>query len=428
MKKLLSLQNKRELRLRMIKYEEKTLNSGLRVIVNEDRNTELVAVNMLYKVGAKNEDENHTGFAHLFEHLMFSGSENFSDFDMLINSLGGESNAFTNNDITNFYVTVPYIYLETILRIEADRMNNLLIDDWHLNVQKKVVCEEFKQRYLNQPYGDLYKEMRELSFKVHPYKWQTIGKDISHIESADLDTVKRFYDEYYLPNNAVLSISGKVKCEEVFELAEEIFCFPAGKEKQIRYSQEPIQKENRQKTVFRDVPSDIIMITFPMCERKNKDFYTYDILSDLLSNGTSSRMYISLVQEKKAFTGIDAVLSGDDDKGLFIIVGKYSEGTSVEEGERLIWQTLEEICSGKISDREFEKVKNKYIVSAEFNNIQILDKAMNLGYYAHLDMLENINNDKIHYSGITKQEVVALAKQVFMENKHNTLYYLKERK
>lgn len=412
----------------MIKYKDYTLDNGLRLVVNEDKTTELVAVNMLYKVGAKNEEEEHTGFAHLMEHLMFSGSENYKNFDMLINSMGGESNAFTNNDITNFYVSIPYIYLETILKIEADRMQNLIIDEEHLSVQKRVVTEEFKQRYLNQPYGDLYKEMRELSFKVHPYKWQTIGKDISHIESATLSIVKDFYNEYYQPNNAILSISGNVESESVFTLVKDIFNFPSTNQKTIRYQQEPEQKENREKTVYRNVPSNMIMITFPMSSRREKEFYCFDLLSDLLSNGTSSRMYNDLVQEKKAFTAIDAVVSADDDKGLFIVLGKYADKTPVKRGEELIWQSLKNIFEEEITDKEFQKVKNKNLVNTESNNIKILDKAMNLAYYEHLDMLDNINKDREIYSSIKKEEVVNLAKQTFFVNKHNTLYYLKEEK
>ncbi len=412
----------------MIKYKDYTLDNGLRLVVNEDKTTELVAVNMLYKVGAKNEEEEHTGFAHLMEHLMFSGSENYKNFDMLINSMGGESNAFTNNDITNFYVSIPYIYLETILKIEADRMQNLIIDEEHLSVQKRVVTEEFKQRYLNQPYGDLYKEMRELSFMVHPYKWQTIGKDISHIESATLSIVKDFYNEYYQPNNAILSISGNVESENVFTLVKGIFNFPSTNQKTIRYQQEPEQKENREKTVYRNVPSNMIMITFPMSSRREKEFYCFDLLSDLLSNGTSSRMYNDLVQEKKVFTAIDAVVSADDDKGLFIVLGKYADKTPVKRGEELIWQSLKNIFDEEITDKEFQKVKNKNLVNTEFNNIKILDKAMNLAYYEHLDMLDNINKDRDIYSSIKKEEVISLAKQTFFVNKHNTLYYLKEEK
>ncbi len=411
----------------MVDYKEYTLDNGLRLIVNEDKNTELVAVNILYKVGAKNEEENHTGFAHLMEHLMFSGSENYRDFDSLINSIGGESNAFTNNDITNFYVSVPCLYLETILKIEADRMQNLIIDQEHLSVQQRVVIEEFKQRYLNQPYGDLYKEIRELSYKVHPYKWQTIGKDISHIETATTDIVKDFYDKYYQPNNAVLSIAGNVKSEEVYETVKRIFSFPSGNTKiENNIPAEPLQKENREKTVYRDVPSNLIMITFPMSSRKEKDFYCFDLLSDLLSNGTSSRMYNYLVQEKKAFTSVDAVVSADDDRGMFIVLGKYADDTSIKAGEDLIWESLKDICENEATDKEFQKVKNKNLVNAEFNNIKVLDKAINLAYYEHLDMLEYINKDREEYDSVKKEDVINIARQTFFVNKHNTLYYLRK--
>lgn len=412
----------------MIHYKEKELENGLKLVVNQDKMTELVAINLLYKVGSKDEQENHTGFAHLFEHLMFSGSTNYNDFDTLINSLGGESNAFTNNDFTNFYITVPKIYLNTVLDIEKDRMRNLLIDENHLSVQKKVVTEEFKQRYLNQPYGDLYKEIRELTYKVHPYKWQTIGKDISHIESASLAIVRQFYDTYYQPNNVVLSISGNVETEKVIEIVGDMFSFSLNNPIIKRnYLQEPLQNENREKTIYRDVPSNLIVITFPMSERKNKDYYVYDLMSDILSNGKSSRLYNSLVVEKKKFTAIDAVVSGDDDKGMFMILGKYADDTDIKEGEKLIWQELENLINNPSSEDEFMKVKNKNISTTTFNNIKILDKAMNLAYYYHLDMLENINKDKDNYKQVTINDITTLAKRTFFEGKHNTLYYLAQK-
>ena len=408
----------------MIQYKEKILTNGMQVIVNEDNMTELVCVNLLYKVGSKNEEETHTGFAHLFEHLMFSGSENFPDFDNLINSIGGESNAFTTSDITNFYCTVPSLYLETILRIEADRMRNLIIDEAHLNVQKKVVIEEFKQRYLNQPYGDLYKLIRELSYTTHPYKWQTIGKDISHIEGADLNIVRDFYSHYYNPANSVLVISGNVEADEVFNLVESIFNFPNRQEKQIFYQQEPLQIENRELRVERNVPTSVIMITFPMCERINPQFYAFDLLSDILSNGKSSRLYDSLVRNKQIFTGIDAVVSGDDDKGMFMIVGKLSDGVDMQTAEENIWAELHNLIANPPTEREFQKVKNKNRANATFNNIKIGDKALNLAYYAHIDMLERINTEKDYYAKVTITDIINLSKEVFFENKHNTLYYI----
>lgn len=396
----------------------------MQVIVNEDTMTELVTINLLYNVGSKNEEETHTGFAHLFEHLMFSGSHNFPNFDNLINSIGGESNAFTTSDITNFYCTVPHIYLETILSIEADRMQHLIIDNDHLQVQKKVVVEEFKQRYLNQPYGDLYKLIRELSYTTHPYRWQTIGKDISHIEKADLGIVKDFYSHYYNPANSFLAISGNVSANNVFELTERIFNFDNRKEKKICYKNEPLQLNNRNLTVERDVPTSMIVITFPMCERTNLQFYTFDLLSDVLSNGKSFRLYDSLVRNQQIFTGIDAVVSGDDDKGLFMIVGKLTDGVDVKKGEEMIWQELQFLVENPPTEREFQKVKNKNRANSTFNNIKIGDKALNLAYYAHLNMLERINTEKDLYSKVTINDLISLAKTVFFINKHNTLYYL----
>ncbi|MBQ9246731.1 insulinase family protein, partial [bacterium] len=295
----------------------------------------------------------------------------------------------------------------------------------HLDVQKKVVIEEFKQRYLNVPYGDLYKLMREISYTAHPYKWQTIGKDISHIENADLDIVRDFYKKYYNPNNAILAVSGNIKAEDVFSLSEKIFGQIQNDSKEkISYSTEPLQIENRELKVERDVPTSVIMITFPMCERTNSQFYTFDLLSDILSNGKSSRLYDSLVRNKQVFTGIDAVVSGDDDKGLFMIVGKLSDGVDIYKGEEMIWQELKNLISNPPSEREFQKVKNKNRANATFNNIKITDKALNLAYYAHLDILERINTEKDYYDRVTIQDLTELAQRTFFINKHNILYYL----
>lgn len=408
----------------MLQYNQITLDNGLQVIVNEDKMTSLVAVNMLYKVGSKNENVSHTGFAHLFEHLMFSGSKNFPSFDTLINSLGGESNAFTNSDYTNFYITIPFIYLEFVLRIEADRMCNLLIDQQHLDVQKKVVCEEFKERYLNQPYGDLYKIMRETSYKVHPYRWQTIGIDISHIESATLDIVRDFYNRFYQPSNAILSISGNVKASEVFVLCKNVFSFNGEKTQKPSYPMESKQEENRYVREYRNVPASLIVITFPMCERNNNDFYIYDMLSDILSNGKSSRLYQSLVMQKQLFTDINAVVSGEDDPGLFIITGQYAESTDIEEGEKAIFEELQKLLDNPPNKEEFQKVKNKYVSNFAFNNIKILDKAMELGYYAHLNNIDLINTEKDYYTAVKSADVLEYAKQLFFINKHNTIYYI----
>ena len=396
------------------------------MIVNQDDKTPLVAVNLLYKVGAKNEDPQATGFAHLFEHLMFSGSKNFQSYDEAIQMMGGESNAFTNNDFTNYYLTLPADFLPYALDLEADRMQNLNINPQSLEVQRNVVIEEFKQRYINQPYGDLWAEIRRLAYKVHPYKWQTIGSDISHIENASLEQVRSFYDNFYQPSNAILSISGNVSLNSVKEEVERAFgnmeykrtIFPV-------YSMEPQQKDNRLIKVYRDVPSDVICIIFPMSCRKDRQYFIQDLLSDVLSNGKSSRMYQSLVVEKKLFTEINAFISGDDDAGLFIVMGKYCDGISLEQGEEAIWHELKSVCENPVSEQELRKMKNKNEASATFSNMKILDKAMNLAYYAHLGEPDRINKEREFYNSVTIRDLQQAAEQMFHLDCHSVLYYLK---
>lgn len=410
----------------MIKFDTFTLNNGLTVIVNQDDKTPLVAVNLLYKVGAKNENPQATGFAHLFEHLMFSGSANFQSYDQACQLMGGESNAFTNNDFTNYYLTLPADFLPYALDLEADRMQHLNINSQSLEVQRNVVIEEFKQRYINQPYGDLWAEIRRLAYKVHPYKWQTIGSDISHIENASLNQVQLFYDNFYQPTNAILSISGNVTLSQVRKEVERAFgkmeykktIFP-------HYSQEPYQESNRRIEVFRDVPSDVICIIFPMSNRKDKQYYIQDLLSDVLSNGKSSRMYQNLVVQKKLFTEINAFISGDDDAGLFIVMGKYCDGISLEQGEEAIRQELKSVCENPVSERQLRKMKNKNEASATFSNMKILDKAMNLAYFAHLDSTEWINKEREFYNNVSIEDLQTAANQMFMIDNHSVLYYLR---
>lgn len=410
----------------MIQFDSFILDNGLTVIANQDDKTPLVAVNLLYRVGAKNENPKATGFAHLFEHLMFSGSKNFQSYDEAIQMMGGESNAFTNNDFTNYYLTLPADFLPHALDLEADRMQNLNINAQSLEVQRNVVIEEFKQRYINQPYGDLWAEIRRLAYKVHPYKWQTIGSDISHIENASLEQVRSFYDNFYQPSNAILSISGNVSLNSVKEEVERTFgkmeykrtIFPA-------YSMEPQQKDNRRIKVFRDVPSNVICIIFPMSRRKDRQYFVQDLLSDVLSNGKSSRMYQSLVVEKKLFTEINAFISGDDDAGLFIVMGKYCDGISLEQGEEAIWHELKSVCENPVSEQELRKMKNKNEASATFSNMKILDKAMNLAYYAHLGEPDRINKEREFYNSVTIRDLQQAAEQMFHLDCHSVLYYLK---
>lgn len=412
----------------MIQFETFTLDNGLRVIVNQDNKTPLVAVNLLYNVGAKNEQPSATGFAHLFEHLMFSGSKNFSSYDDAAQMMGAESNAFTNNDFTNYYITLPSEFLGHALDLEADRMQSLNINQKSLDVQRKVVIEEFKQRYINQPYGDLWKEIRELAYKKHPYRWQTIGMDISHIENADLEQVRTFYDNYYQASNAILALSGNVTFEKAKAEVERAFGNIAFKQVVFTpYEQEAEQTEIRQKTVYRDVPSNVICLIFPMSDRRSKDYYAQDLLSDVLSNGKSSRMYTKLVVEQKMFTEINVFISGDDDAGVFIVMGKYCDGVSIQEGEDAIWQELKSICKDPITEQELQKMKNKNEASATFSNMKILDKAMNLAYFAHLDNTNLINEERKIYNDVTIATLQQIATQMFLENKYSKLYYLKNK-
>lgn len=410
----------------MIQFETFTLDNGLQIILNQDNKTPLVAVNLLYNVGAKNEQPSATGFAHLFEHLMFSGSKNFSSYDDAAQMMGAESNAFTNNDFTNYYITLPSEFLGHALDLEADRMQFLNINQKSLDVQRKVVVEEFKQRYINQPYGDLWKEIRELAYKKHPYRWQTIGMDISHIENADLEQVRTFYDNYYQASNAILALSGNVSLEKAKAEVEQAFGNIAFKQVVFTpYEQEPKQTEVRQKTVYREVPSNVICLIFPMSDRRSKDYYAQDLLSDVLSNGKSSRMYTRLVVEQKLFTEINAFISGDDDAGLFIVMGKYCDEVSIQEGETAIWRELESICKDPITEQELQKMKNKNEASATFSNMKILDKAMNLAYFAHLGQTNLINEERKIYNDVNIATLQQTAKQMFFENKYSILYYLK---
>ncbi len=413
----------------MIKFETFTLDNGLQVVFNQDKTTSLVAVNLLYNIGAKHEEDDATGFAHLFEHLMFSGSKNFENYDQIVERLGGESNAFTNNDITNYYLSVPNMYLQYALDLEADRMQNLNLNDKSLEVQKNVVIEEFKQRYINQPYGDLWKQIRELAFTVHPYQHQTIGKCIEHIENVTLETAKQFYKNYYTPSNAVLAISGDVELNDLKRLVENSFGrIPATKTIKKAYPNEPKQKENREKTVKADVPANLICIIFQMGGRLSKDYYKYDLISDVLSNGKSTRLYNSLVVNQQLFTEVNAFITGEDDCGLFVVTGKYRDGVDIKQGEEAIWQELKAMKENMITENELQKMKNKNDANATFGNIKVLDKAMNLAYFTHLDGKTHlINEERELYNSVSLEDLQILANNLFTNTYYSTLYYLKNK-
>ena len=388
----------------MINFITHTLSNGLEVIVHEDASTPLVTLNLLYKVGARDEDPQRTGFAHLFEHLMFGGSVNIPDYDGPLQLAGGDNNAFTNNDITNYYLTVPIQNIETGFWLESDRMLSLAFSEKSLEVQRNVVIEEFKQRYLNQPYGDVWLLLRPLAYKVHPYQWATIGKDVSHISDASVEDVRKFFFKYYCPDNAVLVVAGNVKAENIFTLAEKWFGEITRKmEKRSPYPVEPEQTEYRELTVERDIPYDSVYRAYHMCSRLEPEFYAVDLLSDVMSRGRSSRLYNSLVKEKKLFTEVNAYPTSDFDRGLFVVEGKLVKGISMKEAEEGLDAVIHFLCNETVSTDELEKVKNKVESTIEFSEMDLSGRALNLAIAAYMGDVNLINTELKLYRKVTKE-------------------------
>ncbi len=409
----------------MIEIKKYKLENGLRLIVHQDKTTPLAAINVLYDVGAKDEDESKTGFAHLFEHLMFGGSKNIPSYDEPLQKVGGDNNAWTSNDLTNYYITLPAANLETGLWLESDRMLELDFSQESLDVQRKVVIEEYKQRYLNQPYGDVPLLLRPLAYKVHPYKWPTIGADIKHIEDADLDDVKSFFYSHYAPNNAIISVTGNVDPDETFELVKKWFGdIPSRQINKRQLPVEPAQKDMRELTVERDVPSDMFQMVFHMCGRADEDYYAMDLLSDVLSNGSSSRLYQRLVKQKKCFTDVHAYISGDIENGLFTFAGNVSDNVSVYDAEKAIWEEISEIKANAVETYELQKVKNKVESTLTFSEINFLNKAMNLAQFELLGDADDINKEVDRYQKVTAQEIFECANKILVERNCSKLYYL----
>ena len=386
----------------MIKVNRHILDNGLRILHHRDDSTQMVALNLLYDVGARDEDPQRTGFAHLFEHLMFGGSVNIPEFDTPLQIAGGENNAWTSNDITNFYTVVPAYNVETAFWLESDRMLSLAFTPRSLDVQKQVVIEEFKQRNLNQPYGDMDLLLRPLAYKVHPYAWPTIGKDISHIEGATLDDVKSFFFRYYAPNNAILSVSGHISFDETVRLCEKWFAPIERRDVPKRnLPVEPLQNERRSMEVERNVPLDAIKMAFHIGKRTDVDYHCYDTLSDILSNGNSSRLFRNLVTDKKIFAEVDASITGDLDSGLFLLSGKLLPGVTMKDGEEALLEELDRLVTEKVGEEELLKVVHKFESNDMFSNINYLNKATNLAYYELFDKAESINTEVDKYYNLT---------------------------
>lgn len=408
----------------MIQVNRYTLGNGLRIVHNEDDSTQMVALNLLYDVGARDEDPSHTGFAHLFEHLMSGGSLHIPDYDTPVQNAGGENNAWTNNDITNYYITLPYQNVETGFWLESDRMLSLDFSPKSLEVQRQVVIEEFKQRNLNQPYGDASHLLRELAYEAHPYRWPTIGKEIAHIAQATLEEVKDFFFRFYAPNNAILAVTGHISFEETVRLAEKWFGpIPARNISPRQLPAEKPQTTVRRKTVERKVPVDAIYMAFHMSNRMHPDYYVYDMITDILSNGRSSRFIQSLVQEQKLFTSIDAYISGSLDEGLLHVTGKPVEGVSLEQAEEAIWKELEKMKTVPVSEQELEKVKNRYESEQIFNNINYLNVATNLAFFELTGKAEDINEEVGKYRAVTAEQIQATSARCFVPENCSILYY-----
>jgi zinc protease len=409
----------------MIKFERFSLSNGLKVLVHTDTSTPMAVVNVLYDVGARDEDPEQTGFAHLFEHLMFGGSVNIPDYDEPLQVAGGENNAYTTNDLTNYYCQLPAENIETAFWLESDRMLSLAFSKKSLDVQRKVVCEEFKEHYINKPYGDVWHLMRELAYKEHPYRWMTIGKELSHIENAKLDDVKRFFFKHYTPCNAILVVAGNISVERTKELAEKWFGdIPSG-EKYVRHlPRESKQSEERRMTVHRNVPMDAFYKTWKMCGRIDQDYYATDLLSDILGGGASSRLYQSLVKEQQIFTGINCYHFGSLDNGLFTVEGQLVKGIEIEKAESAVEAELDKVRNMPPDSRELEKVKNKTESVMAFEDMTVMNRAGSLAFYELLGDGELMNLEHERYRNVQAEDLHRLAQTILQPQNSNTLYYL----
>jgi len=409
----------------MVKFNRFTLDNGLRVIVHEDHTTPMAVLNILYDVGARDEDPDKTGFAHLFEHLMFGGSVNIPVYDEPLQRVGGENNAFTTNDITNYYITLPAANIETAFWLESDRMLSLAFGKKSLEVQRNVVIEEFKQRYLNQPYGDVWLKLRPLVYKKHPYQWATIGKEIKHIEDAQMEDVKAFFSKHYNPQNAIMVVGGDVTTEQVKQLTEKWFgSIPAGEKYHRDLPKEPEQKEERRLTVAGKVPLNDVYIAFHMPGRLDEGYYETDLISDILSRGNSSRLYKTLVKDKQLFSEIHAYNMGSFDSGMFVVEGKPLENVSIEAAEAAIWEELEIIKNQLVPADELTKVKNKTESTMVFSEMSLLDKAMNLAQFELFGDADKLNHETDKYLAVTAEQIQKQAKEIFRKENSSTLIYL----
>lgn len=409
-----------------------TLANGLRIVHHEDTTTQMVAVNLLYNVGARNEDAEHTGYAHLLEHLMFEGSVNIPNYDIHVQLAGGENNAWTNNDLTNYYITIPKSNVETAFWLESDRMLGLALTEQSVKVQKEVVIEEFKQQHLNRPYGDVQHLIRALAYKVHPYRWPTIGITPQHIQQATRDSIMQFYHRYYTPGNAILSVVGNISFDEVVQMAEKWFgtienkAMPSSTSRYIHTPlMEPEQKRMRRKTVYRHVPSDMLIMAFHMSDRYQQEYHVCDLITDILSAGQSSRLIQRLINTRKLFTSLDAYIQGSLDAGLLYIMGRLSDGVTFAEAEQAVWHELDTLKRVAVPDEELNKVRNRSESERTFNNISYLNRAINLAQLELIGQDPTLEDELTRYCSVTAEDIKHTSRKIFTKKNCSVLYYKK---
>ena len=408
----------------MINFEKFVLENGLRVIVHEDKSTPMAVVDVMYDVGARDEDENHTGFAHLFEHLMFGGSLHIESYDEPLQMAGGENNAYTTNDVTNYYCQLPAENIETAFWLESDRMCSLAFNENSLEVQRKVVSEEFKEQYINKPYGDVWHKLRELCYKEHPYKWMTIGKELSHIENAKLQDVKDFFFKHYTPSNAILTVAGNVSTDQIKKLAEKWFGgIPAGKKYVRNIKPEPQQKEPRMMEIAESVPLNALYKCWHMSSRLDKRYYTAEVITEILGGGASSRLFQSLVKEQQLFSSIECSHMGSIDPGLLYIDGKLLKGITLEQAENAVIVELEKMKTELVTKVELEKVKNKTESMLAFEDISLMNRANSLANYELLGDANLMNTELESYQAVTREEIMEESNRIFTDTNCSTLYY-----
>ncbi|MBX2932531.1 MAG: insulinase family protein [Chitinophagaceae bacterium] len=408
----------------MIQYNRHTLNNGLKILVHEDASTPMAVVNIMYNVGAKDEDANKTGFAHLFEHLMFGGSINIPSYDEPLQRAGGENNAYTTNDLTNYYCVLPAKNIETAFWLESDRMLSLAFSKKSLDVQRKVVCEEFKEHYINKPYGDIWHKMRNLAYTTHPYKWMTIGKELSHVENATIEDVKNFFFKFYRPNNAILVVAGNVATNNIIQLAEKWFGnISSGEKYERNLPIEPQQQQAKFLEIKADVPLDAIIKTWHIDARLTKGYYTADLITEIFGGGNSSRLYQSLVKEKQLFSDISCFHFGSIEPGLLTIEGKLTKGISMQKAEEAIQEELIKLTTEQVNNNELQKVKNRTESIITFEDISIMSRANNLALYELLGDAALINNELKKYQEITEADILQYAQTIFDEKNSSTIHY-----